>query len=174
MSKRPYVVGSVIARLGSKRLPYKNLLPFFGIPLVVHGVNILKQAKTIDKIILSTESDLIACQVSDMAEVMVIKRPAALADDHVPSVDVFRHIMDTIPCDVHVNYNMNYPLCHPGVIDRAVEEALSAGNGESLSVPSAVWAQTAKALAEYKDPYTISATLFDDDRVEDIDIHTFE
>jgi CMP-2-keto-3-deoxyoctulosonic acid synthetase len=171
---RPHVVGSIIARLGSKRLAYKNLLPFFGTPLVVHGIHILMQAGSVDKIVLSTESELIARQVSHLPEVTVIMRPQSLAGDGVPSVDVFRHIVELEPCDIHVNYNMNYPLCHPAVIDRAVQEAQSADNGESLSLPAAAWAQTAKALAEYQDPHTITATLFDDDRVEDIDVHTLE
>lgn len=55
-----YVVGSIIAGLGSKRLAYNNLLPFAGKPLVGLGVEILREAKLVDEIVVPTESELIA------------------------------------------------------------------------------------------------------------------
>ena len=42
------VVGSVIARLGSKRLPYKNLLPFDGVPLVRRAVEFLENCPEVE------------------------------------------------------------------------------------------------------------------------------
>jgi len=53
-------VGSVIARLGSKRLTYKNLLPYQGEPLVVRAVRKLLESDSIDQVVLSTDSELIA------------------------------------------------------------------------------------------------------------------
>ena len=167
------VVGSIIARLGSKRLPYKNLLPYKGVPLVRLGVEKLLQSRRVDKIVISTESELIARTVEDM-DVIVIRRPEALAGDKIPSIPVFRHILQEHPCDVHVNYNINFPNCDPLVIDRAVEIAESNATGESLSVPFAVWAQTATCLQNYGDPWTITAEQFKDDRVLEPDVHCEE
>ncbi len=165
------VIGSIIARLGSKRLPYKNLLPYHGVPLVRLGVEKLMQSQRVDKIVISTESELIARTVEDM-DVIIIRRPAELAGDRVPSVPVFQHIVSLHPCDVHVNYNINFPNCDPKVIDRAVEIAEQHEKGESLSVPFAVWAQTAVCLARYGDPWNITAEQFKDVRVKEPDIHT--
>lgn len=166
------VVGSIIARLGSKRLAYKNLLPFAGRPLVGLGVEIMRRAKSVDQIVVSTESELIARVALDFGAT-VLRRPDELAGDEVPSVPVFQHVVEHFPCDVHVNFNINFPMCDPAVIDRAVE--LAAENGEALSKPYAVWAQSAERLANYEDPANIPSafrSLFDDDRAGPLDIHT--
>lgn len=166
-----HVVGSIIARLGSKRLTYKNLLPFGGRPLVGLGVEILRQAKLVDEIVVSTESELIARVALDFGAT-VLKRPPELAEDDVPSIPVFQHIVEHHHCDVHVNFNINFPMCDPAVIDRAVELAVE--NGESLSNPYAAWAQSVECLANYHDIYQISAHKheFSDDRSGPCDIHT--
>ncbi len=167
------VVGSVIARLGSKRLPYKNLLPFGGRPLVGLGIEILRRATRVDTIVVSTESELIARVARDFGAT-VLRRPGALAGDRVPSVPVFQHLVEAFPCDVHVNFNINFPACDPAVIDRAVELALR--EGEALSVPYAAWAQTAERLRNYGDPWApeSKAFLFDDPRAGSTDVHTLE
>ena len=54
------IVGSVIARLGSKRLTYKNLLPYQGEPLVLRAVRKLLKNENVDLVVLSTDSELIA------------------------------------------------------------------------------------------------------------------
>ena len=168
-----HVVGSIIARLGSKRLAYKNLLPFAGKPLVGLGIETLRKAHSVDEIVVSTESELIARVALDFGAT-VLQRPESLARDDVPSVPVFQHIVERYPCDVHVNFNINFPMCDPAVIDRAVE--LAAANGEALSNPYAAWAQTRDCLDNYGDPVNISAHRheFEDSRAGSIDIHTFE
>lgn len=168
-----HVVGSIIARLGSKRLPYKNLLPFAGKPLVGLGIEILRQARRVDHIVVSTESELIARVARDFGAT-VLRRPDELAGDQVPSVPVFQHILENLPCDVHVNFNINFPLCEPAVIDRAVELAVE--KGEALSVPYAAWAQTAERLRTYGDPWApeTKAFLFEDPRAGAVDVHTLD
>lgn len=167
-----YVVGSIIARLGSKRLAYKNLLPFAGKPLVGLGVEILRQAERVNEIVVSTESELIARVALDFGAT-VLRRPVELAGDDVPSIPVFQHIVENHPCDVHVNFNINFPMCDPRVIDRAVE--LAARDGEALSKPFAVWAQSVERLANYVDVYNIPSAMqsvFDDERGGPLDVHT--
>ena len=168
-----HVVGSIIARLGSKRLTYKNLLPFAGKPLVGLGVELLRSAKNVDEVVVSTESELIARVALDFGATVVC-RPAELAGDEVPSVPVFQHLVAAHPCDVHVNFNINFPMCEPAVIDRAVE--LAVRDGEALSNPYAAWAQTAEYLENYGDPWKISAHQheFLDERAGPLDIHTVE
>ncbi|MDQ8201579.1 hypothetical protein [Pelagicoccus sp. SDUM812003] len=167
-----HVVGSIIARLGSKRLAYKNLLPFAGKPLVGLGVEILRRAKSVDEIVVSTESELIARVALDFGAT-VLYRPPELAGDEVPSVPVFQHIVEHHHCDVHVNFNINFPMCDPAVIDRAVE--LAYRNEEALSKPYAVWAQSVERLANYRDPFKIPSafeSVFEDERAGPLDIHT--
>ena len=166
-----HVVGSVIARLGSKRLAYKNILPFAGQPMLGIGIETLKRAATVDQVVVSTGSELIARVAHDFG-VDVLRRPDELAGDDVASVPVFQHIVEHYPCDVHVNLNVNFPTCSEEVVNKAVEVALQ--YEESLSRPCAVWAQTYQRLMYYGDPFTITAEIFDDKRAGAIDVHTEE
>lgn len=117
-----HVVGSIIARLGSKRLSYKNILPFGGKPMLGLGIEKLRQARLVDEIVVSTESELIARIAHDFGA-KVLPRPPELAEDDVPSIPVFQHIVKHFPCDVHVNFNINFPTCEPAVVDRAIAHA---------------------------------------------------
>lgn len=166
------VIGSVIARLGSKRLRYKNLLPFRGVPLVRMGVLKLIEADSVDHIVLSTDSELIARQVQDL-KVELLHRPNSLAGDDVPSIPVFQHIVENFPCDLHVNYNINFPLCEVSVIERAIA-LLKSGKEEVLSDPFAVWGQSRDCLDSYGDPWEITAEKFSDGRAGAPDVHTEE
>ena len=85
------VVGSVIARLGSKRLTYKNLLPYKGVPLVLHAITKLIDTKLFDQVVLSTDSELIA-RTCLTKKVEVLIRPSSLSTDDIPSIPVFQHI----------------------------------------------------------------------------------
>jgi len=165
------IVASVIARLGSKRLAYKNLLPYQGVPLVLRAVRKLKQSEMFDEIVLSTESELIA-RTCIHEEIRILKRPRELSGDEVGSIPVFQHIVEHFPCDIHLNYNCNFPECDESVFEQAL--TICQEQGESLSVPYAVWAQTRKCLDSYGDPKRITATQFKTDQVFDLDIHTVE
>lgn len=162
------VVGSVIARLGSKRLTYKNLLPYKGTPLVLRAVRFLQACQVVDEVILSTDSELIAHTCLDSG-VKILRRPSELAGDDVASVPVFRHIVEHYPCEVHVNYNCNFPECPTDVVERAVE--IVRKKDEALSVPYAVWAQTSERLFNYGNPFEITATRFADERIHPLDVH---
>jgi hypothetical protein len=165
------VVGSVIARLGSKRLPYKNLLPFEGVPLVRMGVLRLLECPDVDQVVLSTESELIARQVADL-DVIILRRPEALSGDRIPSIPVFQHIVSCFPCEVHLNYNINFPVCPVEAMGDAIRRVRLSRSGEVLSRPFALWAQTARCLANYGDPWKITAEQYDEPRIREPDVHT--
>ena len=88
------ITGSVIARLGSKRLTYKNILPYKGVPLVVRALQKLLESQLFDHVVLSTDSELIARTCYHDKGISVLKRPETLSTDEVPSVPVFQHILE--------------------------------------------------------------------------------
>ena len=166
------VVGSVIARAGSKRLPYKNLLPYKGVPLVRKALIQLVKSKLFSKVVLSTDSELIARTCMDIKELSIINRPTELATDEVASIPVFQHITENFPCDIHLNYNCNFPECPSEVFSEAI--SIASEFGEALSNPYAVWAQTADCLKNYGDPFKITAKIFPAKDVHPLDIHSEE
>ena len=68
------IIGSVIARIGSKRLSYKNLLPYKGVPLVRIALQRLLDSRLFDQVVLSTDSELIARTCMDLEKVSILKR----------------------------------------------------------------------------------------------------
>ena len=166
------IVGSVIARAGSKRLPYKNLLPYKGVPLVRHALQKLLDSGLFEKVVLSTDCELIARTCMDLNEVEILKRPDNLAMDNIASIPVFQHILDHFPCDIHLNYNCNFPECPMGVFSEAISQVLK--DEEALSKPYAVWAQSAKCLRNYGDPFNITAKIFEVPALNPLDIHNHD
>ena len=166
------VIGSVIARAGSKRLPYKNLLPYKGVPLVRHALTQLIRSGLFSEVVLSTDCELIARTCMDLDGVKLLKRPEDLAKDTTASIPVFQHIVENFPCDIHLNYNCNFPECPRDVFREAISNANT--SGESLSVPYAVWAQTVDCLENYDDPMKITASRFETELVHSVDIHTMD
>ena len=102
----------------------------------------------------------------------ILFRPKHLSGDDVASIPVFQHILAHFPCDLHINYNCNFPECEQSVIERAI--SIAKETGEALSNPFAVWAQTKECLLDYGDPFKITATQFDTSEVHPLDIHTMD
>lgn len=87
--------GIITARGGSKSIPLKNIVSVCGRPLIAYNINAAKKAKTIHRIICSTDHKEIAeTAISLGAE--VLDRPAYLSGDLVPSIDVMIHAAETL------------------------------------------------------------------------------
>ena len=166
------VIGSVIARIGSKRLTYKNLLPYRGKPIVVRALEKLVQCSLFDEVVLSTDSELIARNCHEIDGVKIIRRPMELSSDNIPSIPVFQHIIDNYPADIHLNYNCNFPICPASVFEKAIE--LTKQKGEALSIPYAVWSQTRVRLDNYGDPMKLPKETFHATEIHPLDIHTMD
>jgi CMP-N-acetylneuraminic acid synthetase len=88
-------IAVIPARGGSKGIPRKNLQKVGGIPLVVRAVNSCLEARSIERVVVSTDDQEIA-EVSRSCGAEVIVRPAELADDVImPDASVV-HAIDTL------------------------------------------------------------------------------
>lgn len=75
------------ARGGSKRLPRKNVIDFFGQPMISYTIAAAVETGLFDKIIVSTEDDEIAA-ISEQYGAEISRRPADLATDTSQVKDV--------------------------------------------------------------------------------------
>ena len=84
-------VAVIPARGGSKRIPRKNIREFCGKPIIAWPIEVAKESKLFDHIIVSTDDEEIArVSKSFGAEVSFI-RPAKLSDDYTGTIEVIAH-----------------------------------------------------------------------------------
>lgn len=82
------------ARGGSKRIPRKNIKPFFGVPVIAWSIRVAQQASCFDRIIVSTDDTEIAEVALEFGAEVPFIRPEAISDDHAGTTEVIAHAID--------------------------------------------------------------------------------
>ncbi|WOE69934.1 pseudaminic acid cytidylyltransferase [Hydrogenimonas thermophila] len=82
------------ARGGSKRIPKKNIKPFYGKPLIAYSIETAKQSELFDRIIVSTDDEEIAKIAKEYGAEVPFMRPKELADDYSGTDKVTKHAID--------------------------------------------------------------------------------
>ncbi|MDB6059947.1 MAG: acylneuraminate cytidylyltransferase [Verrucomicrobiaceae bacterium] len=88
------VIAVIPARGGSKGLPKKNVKILCGKPLINWTIQIALKSKFIDALIVSTDDQEIADIAKDAGASVPFLRPAALAADTTPTIDVIEHVLE--------------------------------------------------------------------------------
>lgn len=109
------------ARGGSKGIPRKNIKPIAGKPLLAWTIEKAKKSKLIDRYVISTEDKEIASIAKDYGA-EVINRPPELATDTADTLEVLKHTVDSIPCEVVVLLQATSPVRRDGLIDDCIKE----------------------------------------------------
>lgn len=81
------------ARGGSKGLPHKNLRPIVGKPLIAWSIEQARACPSIDRTIVSTDSQAIADTAFKYGAEVPFLRPAELALDTTPTEPVLIHVV---------------------------------------------------------------------------------
>lgn len=84
-------IAVIPARGGSKRIPHKNIKPFFGKPMIAWSIEAAKACSLFDRIIVSTDDIEIAEVARQWGAEVPFMRPPALADDHAGTAPVIAH-----------------------------------------------------------------------------------
>lgn len=85
------------ARGGSKGVPRKNVRLLAGKPLIAWTIEAARQARCVDRVVVSTDDDEIAQVARDFGAETPFKRPEVLAQDNTPGMDVVFHALDLLP-----------------------------------------------------------------------------
>ncbi|HEY4486802.1 MAG TPA: acylneuraminate cytidylyltransferase family protein [Candidatus Paceibacterota bacterium] len=91
MSSR--IIAIIPARGGSKGLPGKNIIPLGGKPLIAHSIEVAKQSKRIERIIVTTDDVAIAEVAKKYGAEVPFIRPTELAQDDTPPDPVLKHVL---------------------------------------------------------------------------------
>lgn len=96
MYKHRRILGVVPARGGSKGLPRKNVKALLGKPLIVWTIEQAKESKYLDRVIVSTDDEVIAdISIKHGASVPFL-RPRELATNDAKVIDVLIHAIDSL------------------------------------------------------------------------------
>lgn len=90
----PRPIAIIPARGGSKRIPGKNLRPFFGHPMMAYGVSAAVNSGLFQKVFVSSDDREIG-RVAEWYGAEFVERPPELATDTAKSIDAVTHVLRT-------------------------------------------------------------------------------
>ncbi|MDR1057388.1 MAG: pseudaminic acid cytidylyltransferase [Coxiellaceae bacterium] len=101
-------VAIIPARGGSKRIPCKNIKPFYGKPMIAWSIEAALKAKVFDHVIVSTNNEGIAQVAKEWGAEIPFMRPKELSDDYTGTTEVVAH---SIKMMKDYNWNINAVCC---------------------------------------------------------------
>lgn len=117
-------VALIPIKLGSKRVPGKNIKPFYdGTPLMTFIQRACLQAKTIDDVYIYCSDDEVVPYV--LPGVIYLKRPKYLDGDNINANDFIRKFMEEVDADIYVNAHTTSPFAKPETLDELVKNVAS-------------------------------------------------
>jgi N-acylneuraminate cytidylyltransferase len=87
-------VAIIPARGGSKRIPRKNIKPFYGIPMIAWSIRAAQQSECFDCVLVSTDDQEIATIARQYGAETPFLRPASLSDDCTGIQAVVAHAIE--------------------------------------------------------------------------------
>ena len=129
------VLALIPARGGSKGLPGKNIVPVAGRPLLAWSVDAARGARSVDRVVLSSDDETIMNAALACGCEVPFRRPSRLATDTATTIDVVMHALDALPgYDVVVVLQPTSPLRTAADIDAACERLAASGAPACVSV----------------------------------------
>lgn len=134
------IVCVIGARGGSKGLPGKNVRPLLGKPLIAWSIEQARACPEISKVVVSTDSDVIAGVAREHGADVPFMRPPSLASDAAGKWSVWQHALEACerhygePVDVYVDLDCTSPLREVDDIRRAIAQYQAAGVDAVFSV----------------------------------------
>ena len=122
------ILALITARGGSKTIPHKNIMPFYGKPLIAWSVEAAQKAEHNIRIITSTDDDRIAEIAKEYGSEVPFMRPSEYAEDNTTDYPVFKHALDWLQAsegkipEYIVHLRPSTPFREPAVVAAAVEK----------------------------------------------------
>lgn len=95
------MIAIIPARGGSKGVPGKNIRNLCGKPLITYTISAALKSKSIEKVIVTTDSLEIATIAKEYGADVPFVRPADLASDTASAVDVYLHAINFLQEELH-------------------------------------------------------------------------
>jgi N-acylneuraminate cytidylyltransferase len=141
---KPYVVGFIFARGGSKDVPRKNIRPLAGKPLIAYAIETAHDSKLIDRVIVSTDNAEIAKVAQQYGAEVPFMRSPELAGDDSPewlawqhAIRTFQEIESKSKMDVFASIPTTSPLRTVADLDACVKKLLESDADVVITVKPA-------------------------------------
>ena len=137
------MIAIIPARGGSKGLPGKNIKSLNGIPLICHSIQSALKAKSISRVVVSTDDDEIAKIAKECGAEVPFIRPKNLAEDNSMVMDAYFYTVDRLAneekelVESFVALLPTVPLRLPEDIDNAVSIFINKNADSVISVTEA-------------------------------------
>lgn len=121
------VIAVIPARSGSKSIKDKNIRVINGKPLLAYSIEQALKEKTIDRVIVSTDSERYREIAKLYGAEAPFLRPLEISGDQSLDIEVFQHLMiwleqsENKTPDIFVHLRPTHPVRESGDIDRMVE-----------------------------------------------------
>lgn len=121
------MISLIMARGGSKGIPNKNIKRLLDRPLIVYTIEAAKKAKSVEKIILSTDDEKIAEIAKNLEVEVPFMRPGELATDNALAIDNYIYTIERLNteygenCKEFVSLQPTSPLRTAEDIDNAID-----------------------------------------------------
>lgn len=130
------ILAIIPARGGSKGIPRKNIKVLAGKPLITYTIEAALQARSLDRVIVSTDDAEIA-EVARQFGAEVMMRPDELAQDETPTLPVLQNVVARLAeegykPDAVMTLQPTSPLRQVHHIDEAAAEFLADPKADSL------------------------------------------
>ncbi len=131
MKKKPFILGAIFARGGSKGIPRKNIYPLNGKPLIAYAIKTGLAVSAIDDLIVSTDDKKIAGAARRFGARVPFMRPKILATDHSPEILSWKHAVKEYRkvtgrnADILVTIPTTSPLRNAGDVAGCLQKLLS-------------------------------------------------
>lgn len=93
------VLGIIPARGGSKGIPRKNLVEILGKPLLAYTTEVALAARSLSRVVLSTDDEEIATIGRQLGVEVPFMRPADLSRDNTPTLPVLQDVVRRLQAD---------------------------------------------------------------------------
>lgn len=126
-----HILGIIPARGGSKGIKDKNILVLNGKSLIGYTIEAAFDAKYLDRVVVSTDSDKITNIVQNKYNVEVIKRPTEYAKDDSPIEEALFHAVEYLKqrenysTDIVVWMQPNVPIRRKSIVDEVIEKLIN-------------------------------------------------
>lgn len=143
------ILGLILARGGSKRVPRKNIRLLGGRPLIAWTITAALQSRLLTAVVVSSDDHEILNVASDYGA-YPLTRPAYLATDEISSYPAILHALEACPCDMVCLLQPTSPFRNVEDIDQTITLAQSQLEwGLTPAAVSRTWASSTPNGAVY-------------------------